>query len=76
MNITGTITINTPNGQTTFNGIELQIEEYNNGPEIEIGWEDDNWSVKKIFGGEPGAGDGDWEVINCSITQENIRVIY
>jgi hypothetical protein len=76
MNIIGSITINTPNGQRTLNGDELQIEEFNNGPEIEIGWADDNWSVKKIFGGKPGESDGDWEVENCSITQENISVIY
>jgi len=76
MRIKGEIELDTPQGKVTLEAKEFQIEEFTNGPEIELNWDTGDWSVRKIFGGKFGAGDGDWEVENCSIISENVHIEY
>ena len=76
MNLSGTLTVDTPTGQVTLNANDFQEDGYQTGPEVEISHEQDEWSVKKIFGGGPGIGDGDWETESCSIVSDNIKISY
>lgn len=76
MKINGEIIIDTPEGRITIPGNDLQTEGFDNGKEIELNYDTGEWSVRKIFGGEPGRGDGDWEEENCTIVSENISIEY
>lgn len=76
MKINGTITIDTPNGQMILQGDDLQQDTYTTGKEIELSWDDGESDIKKVFGGAPEAGDGDWESNNCSIVSDSIDIDY
>lgn len=74
MTFTGELVIDTPNGQRTIKADDFQQETFTNDNNIQLEWEDEDISVDKIFGGEPGEGHGDWETKNCTIVRDTIEV--